>query len=481
MVIYDSGDSDLLIQSLSENLGSATAVLDSINQGTQHLNSVIDSGALSGAAYRAGQSLFQTYISPMIQKLASAITDIKGDLASYKTAEQEVRYLSSHLDEEKLNEKLANTNRLIQLVEQKIAADRQVIQKFMSSGFEGVANGLAELPGLDRQLDNLKQLKHDYEKKLLALQTFSSSTNSLFTDSLQAFKYVLKGVDLINQSTSSSDGTISFPAGADMSWFTKLQAEKFSSILSTESELIKKYKKEPAAIEAIKNLSSSMSISIKEAEKLYLQFQKIGKNKNELDKIKKKVKLTNAYLGNAPKGKGSDKLKDFTAKKITGNYGSIEILKLQNTNSIVNGKHSIVSNTKFSKGTSTSGENIHVGTNWGGSSSLVSLNLNEFRMPVLPATINTKADFSKSDFSFYKGANGSGEINVGGSATLTAVEGSGAINLKIPFIGKKVTIGGSVSISAGASGHLSSSKKDGFSVGFKLGLGPGAGVNFKVK
>ncbi|PCS05172.1 hypothetical protein RU86_GL001147 [Lactococcus piscium] len=173
----------------------------------------------------------------MIQKLASAIADIQGDLESYKTAEQEVRYLSSYLNEAQLNEKLANTNRLIQLVEQKIAADRQIIQKFMTGGFEGVVSGLAELPGLDRQLDNLKQLKHDYEKKLLALQTFSSTTSSLFTDSLQAFKYALQGVDLINQSTSSSDGTIMFPRDTNMEWLKKLEGEKFSSKLNEEDKV----------------------------------------------------------------------------------------------------------------------------------------------------------------------------------------------------------------------------------------------------
>lgn len=58
MVIYNSGDSDLLIQTLSDNLKSSKEIFDKINQGTQHLNSVIDSGTLSGAAYRAGQSLF---------------------------------------------------------------------------------------------------------------------------------------------------------------------------------------------------------------------------------------------------------------------------------------------------------------------------------------------------------------------------------------------------------------------------------------
>ncbi|MCT0015473.1 DUF4258 domain-containing protein [Lactococcus lactis subsp. lactis] len=232
MVIYNSGDSELLIQTLTDNLKSSKEIFDKINRGTQHLNSVIDSGTLSGAAYRAGQSLFQTYIAPMIQKLDSAISDIQGDLDSYKKAEQKVRTLSSHLDEALLTQKLDNTNRLIQLIEQKMEEDKKVIQKFISSGFEGVASGLAELPGLDGQLNNLKELKHDYEKKLCALQEFSSSTNSLFTDSLQAFKYALQGVEVINQSRASVNGTITFPPGADMSWSSKLQNEVFSSKLS---------------------------------------------------------------------------------------------------------------------------------------------------------------------------------------------------------------------------------------------------------
>lgn len=239
MVIYNSGDSDLLIQTFSENLKSSKEIFDKINQGTQHLNSVIDSGTLSGAAYRAGQSLFQTYISPMIEKLNSAISDIQNDLNSYKKVDQAVRAEGSHLDETQLMQKLENTKKLIQLIEQKIEEDKKVVQKFMSSGFEGVAKGLAELPGLDGQLDNLKSLKHDYEKKINALQTFSSSTSPLFIDSLQAFKYALEGVAVINQSRAGADGTISFPAGTNMSWNSNLQALGFSS------KLKKKNKKEP--------------------------------------------------------------------------------------------------------------------------------------------------------------------------------------------------------------------------------------------
>ena len=236
MVIYNSADSDNLIQALSANIKTAKAVFDKVKQGTQHLSSVIDSGTLSGSAYRAGQSLFQTYIIPMIQKLDSAIDDIQSDLDNYKKAEQHVRALDSHLDENYLKGMLNNTNQMIQLIEQKIQEDKKVMEKLANLHFDELVKGLQEIPGLEQQLDNMKQLKYDYEKKIQALQTFASSTNSLFTDSLQAFKYALQGVDIINQSKASVDGTITFPAGADMSWSSKLQNEKFSSNLIKETK-----------------------------------------------------------------------------------------------------------------------------------------------------------------------------------------------------------------------------------------------------
>ena len=236
MVIYNSADSDNLIQALSTNIKTAKAVFDKVKQGTQHLSSVIDSGTLSGSAYRAGQSLFQTYIIPMIQKLDSAIDDIQSDLDNYKKAEQHVRSLDSHLDENYLKGMLNNTNQMIRLIEQKIQEDKKVMEKLANLHFDELVKGLQEIPGLEQQLDNMKQLKYDYEKKIQALQTFASSTNSLFTDSLQAFKYALQGVDIINQSKASVDGTITFPAGADMSWSSKLQNEKFSSNLIKETK-----------------------------------------------------------------------------------------------------------------------------------------------------------------------------------------------------------------------------------------------------
>lgn len=241
MVIYNSGDSDQLINSMTSNLQSAKEVFSRLDKGSRHLDSVIDSGKLSGAAITAGKNLFQTYIFPMINQLTLAIDDIQNDLTSYKVADSQIKSVSNRIDEAHVKALLANTNQLIALVEQKMRDDKDLIKSFTEKGLPGVITGLSELPGLEGQLDNLKSLKHDYEKQLEAIQTFSFSTNSLFTDSLEAFKYALQGVEIINQSKASVDGTITFPAGADMSWSSKLQDEKFSSNLAKR----KKNKKDP--------------------------------------------------------------------------------------------------------------------------------------------------------------------------------------------------------------------------------------------
>lgn len=381
----------------------------------------------------------------MIQELDSAIDDIQSDLDSYKNAEQHVRSLDSHLDENYLKGMLNNTNQMIRLIEQKIKEDKKVVEKLVNLHFDELAQGLAEIPGLEQQLENMKQLKHDYKKKIQALQTFASSTNSLFTDSLQAFKYALQGVDIINQSTASSDGAITFPAGSNMGWAQALS-------------------------------NQTLDYGVNQPD-----YSKIGKGLKDLDEIKKTGALTSAYFGKTGKGKNSHKLKDLTAKKVTGNFGSIELIKLQNSNSILSGKQTLLSNTKFSKGTSPLGDNVHIGENFGGSSALLEINTNEYKIPIFPITASGKADFSKTEFTFYNGANGRGAINVGGSAALTAAEAGGSFNYKIPGIGKTITIGGSASWSLGASGHITSSQKDGFSLGFKLGLGPGGGFSLKIK
>lgn len=284
MVIYNSGDSDQLINSMSSNLQSAKEVFSRLDKGSRHLDSVIDSGKLSGAAITAGQNLFQTYIFPMINQLNLAIDDIQNDLTSYKAADSQIKSVSNRIDEAHVKAMLGNTNQLIALVEQKMRDDKDLIKSFMGKGLSGAITGLSELPGLEGQLDNLKSLKHDYEKQLEAIQTFSFSTNSLFTDSLEAFKYALQGVEIINQSKASVDGTINFPAGADMSWSSKLQGEKFSSQPTKKYKLLQKYANDPETLKQILAYTSEpLNISVESAEALYLSVKNSDTSMKDFD------------------------------------------------------------------------------------------------------------------------------------------------------------------------------------------------------
>ncbi|KHD36188.1 hypothetical protein NL50_10460 [Clostridium acetobutylicum] len=193
---------------------------------------VINSGVLSGAAYEAGKELFVAYINPMLQKLAQAVSDIEADLNAYRSADNIVRQYENHLDYAQIKRQLNNTKELICLVQQKIDDDKDYIQNFITGGFDKVGNALAELPTLYVDLENLEKVKSMYDQQLAALEHFVSSTSPLFIDSLKAFKYALQGVDLINQTRASADGTITFPVGADMSWMTNLKGEQFSSKLA---------------------------------------------------------------------------------------------------------------------------------------------------------------------------------------------------------------------------------------------------------
>ncbi|WP_058217818.1 hypothetical protein [Lactococcus lactis] len=284
MVIYNSGDSDQLINSMTSNLQSAKEVFSRLDKGSRHLDSVIDSGTLSGAAYKAGQTMFQTYIFPMIKQLKSAINDIQNDLTSYKTADSQIKSVSNRIDEAHVKALLTNTNQLIALVEQKMRDDKDLIKSFTEKGLSGAITGLSELPGLEGQLDNLKSLKHDYEKQLEAIQTFSFSTNSLFTDSLEAFKYALQGVEIINQSKASVDGTITLPAGADMSWSSKLQGEKFRSQPTEKDKLLQKYANDPETLKQILGYTSEpLNMSVESAEALYLSVKNSDTSMKDFD------------------------------------------------------------------------------------------------------------------------------------------------------------------------------------------------------
>lgn len=448
MVIYDSIDSDNLMNAMSANLKNAKELFSHLTKGSAHLVEVVDSGVLSSAANTAGRDLFKMYIDPMIQNLSNAIDDIESDLTSYRTAEGMARQHESHLDEELLKRQLNATKNLIRLVQKKIDDDKDLMKNLQLAAhgnFSKIGDNLGNLPGLNSQLDNLEHSKNLYEQQIEALKTFESSTTTLFTDSLQAFKYALQGVEVINQTRASADGSISFAAGTKNTWLDNLKKQKYNS----------GYKD--------------------------VDWSKVGRGLEDikdLDKLKKVGDLTAAYMGKAPKVKDNDKLKDLTAKKIKGDYGTIELIKLTSENSILSGKESLLSNTKKKFGTDEPGSKIHLGNIWGGSSTLIAWEPPQ-DLPIVSWI--SSVNLGKQNFGYYSDFKPR-NTNVGFSAQETLAEANTKqLSLKLPFVGNKVTIGFSASFSAGASGHLTSSQKDGMSAGFSFGVGPGLGFNLKVK
>lgn len=240
MVIYDSIDSDNLMNAMSANLKNAKELFSRLTKGSAHLVEVIDSGVLSSAANTAGRDLFKAYIDPMIQNLSKAINDIESDLTTYRTAEGIARQHDSHLDEALLKKQLNTTKKLIRLLQKKIDDDKDLMKNLelaKNGDFSTIGDNLGKLPALNAQLDNLEDSKKIYEQQIEALKAFERSTSPLFTDSLQSFKYALQGVEVINQSKASVDGSISFPAGTNMSWLANLKNQSLDSKDGNEKSL----------------------------------------------------------------------------------------------------------------------------------------------------------------------------------------------------------------------------------------------------
>ena len=119
-----------------------------------------------------------------------------------------------------------------------------------------------------------------------------------------------------------------------------------------------------------------------------------------------------------------------------------------------------------------------MGNIWGGSSTLVSWTPPE---KTIFSDVLSSANFGKQNMSYYSDFKPQ-NVNVGFSAQEIAAEiNSKQLTFKIPIVGNKVTIGGSASLGVGASGHLTSSQKDGVSAGLNFGLGFGGGISLKIK
>lgn len=104
MVVYDADDSDNLMEALKANLAGAKEIFQRASRGSKHLVQTIDSGTLSGAAYKAGKQMFVSYVDPLVQKLSLAVEDIENDLGAYRSADAEIRQVDTHIDGERVRQ-----------------------------------------------------------------------------------------------------------------------------------------------------------------------------------------------------------------------------------------------------------------------------------------------------------------------------------------------------------------------------------------
>ncbi|MFC4651604.1 hypothetical protein ACFO26_01600 [Lactococcus nasutitermitis] len=484
MVVYDSGDSDRLMQALTANLNGAKEIFMRLSKGSAYLIAVINSGTLSGAAYTAGKELFETYINPMLQKLSKAITDIEEDLNAYRSADSRVRQYESHLDEALLKKQLNTTKEMIRLLQQKIDDDKNFF-KNLEDAVQGDFSRMAELPSLQEQLDNLEQVKTMYEQELAALETFVSSTASLFTDSLEAFKLALQGVSIINQSHASANGTITFPAGADMSWAKKLKNEKFSSKLNASSKpkKVSSSKTKVTAEDILSFAEDTQSVEdfFRSPSKSFSDWLNTGNILNKyymmLPKSVREINENSDNYNEHLKNNGEAEL-----YKLIGGWGTLEFGKTTTENSIINGKIEIPQKGRpFGK--EAPSDTIHTGPTIGGAFSLFDythspVSIHIPHLPALPAiTPEVKVGNGKLDAYLDKNSNG---FNIGGDAEISAAEADSSFKVDIPFTNSQLTVGSSISVaSLGATGHITSTNK-GFSAGFKFAYGMGGGVDFGV-
>jgi hypothetical protein len=238
VTVYDSNDSDALMNAMQANLAGAAEVFGRLSQGSSHLVQIIDSETLKGAAYSAGRTMFVTYIDPMVQKLNEAISDIRNDLSTYRAADGEIRSIDNHIDGNLVQQQLEHTNRMISVLQQKIKDARETLQWItapangsgLDTGPMRSREGLnASIDSMNNQLRTLEELKADYDEELAALRAFESQTAPLFKDSARVFKDAMRGVNAINSTRAAADGSITFPPGTDMSWLSALRKHTLST------------------------------------------------------------------------------------------------------------------------------------------------------------------------------------------------------------------------------------------------------------
>ena len=276
-VKYSAADSAQLIQAMTSNLQVANQVTDRLSSGCDHLIASLESGELQGAAYTAGKGLFTEVIIPAIKKLQGAIDDIQGELRSYQYADSTVSEYGT-LDLDLLKEQLKIKQEMLEKTKAQLA-EYQSLSRRISDGFTGkLADNLSKTIALTEVENQLNIGIREIQEKIDKLEWFVDQVSQYFTDSLQVLGLAIQGATQLSQVLVDSEGNYSTD-GIDMSWSTKMKAQKIQTVSK------KKYLEPKERL--IQEASRNMMLS-DEGDAYYrsqLKEKLKGKPRSEWDKI----------------------------------------------------------------------------------------------------------------------------------------------------------------------------------------------------
>lgn len=279
---YLVNESTSLITALSTNLKQAQIVIVSLEKGTSQLVSSLQSGDLKGKTYGAARDYVLEVLVPLTKKASDGIEDGFSDLNTYKYEDSQIAHYGN-IDVDKLK----NERNIKEASKRKVTGQREMLQALPLSAL-AVATPFAYDTAVKNMFafeatmnDSIKKI----DEKLMAYETFEANTNHLFGDTeatFDALEHALEALENIKISGAGNSLILTMPSNIN-NLVKKTTESKLISGNNTSIE--QKYSDDPEALKNIQNLSSTMGISLEEAEKLYLQFQKLGKDQEEINRI----------------------------------------------------------------------------------------------------------------------------------------------------------------------------------------------------
>lgn len=222
-LIYSSADSAQLISALRRNIHSAKEVTSQLTSGSQRIVSAVDGRTLAGAAYTAGKGLFSDLIIPTISRVTNAFNQLEQDVQTYQSADSVIKGEGSYLDEDIIKQKIEIKRA------QKSSALTSMTTLNNQIKLANTPEMSAYMGSMRREIntlvDNLEEDIRKLQKKLQALHTFSSSTNGLFSNSLNDLKIAMRGVTILSKTVVMDTGIYILPNGVTVDSFHKPESE----------------------------------------------------------------------------------------------------------------------------------------------------------------------------------------------------------------------------------------------------------------